>query len=53
MAPSIAKLCIVVDKMHMTGHVDRLCKEYCDTRKRDEISPDNLYISHSTVVLCI
>ena len=29
---------IVVDKMHMAGHVDAWCKEYCDPRKFKELN---------------
>ena len=46
-AQSIAKLCIVVDKMHMAGHVDRWCKDDCDPREiedLDEVSQDHLYL---------
>ena len=36
---------IVVDKMHMVGHVDPWCKEQCDPRKFKEL--DNMYIPHT------
>ena len=32
-AQKIACTRIVVDKMHMAGHVDKWCKENCDSRK--------------------
>ena len=32
-AQRISSLNIVVDKMHMAGHVDKWCKENCDARK--------------------
>ncbi len=32
-AKELATLEIVVDKMHMAGHVDTWCKENCDARR--------------------
>ena len=34
---SVATSSIVVDKMHMKGHVDRWCKENCDARNIEEL----------------
>ena len=34
----LAKVEIVVDKFHMTGHVDPWCLEHCDARKISSLS---------------
>ena len=39
---------IVVDKMHMAGHVDPWCKQHCDPRKFKEL--DNVCTCHIHVV---
>ena len=36
-AKRIASFEIVVDKMHMAGHVDKWCRENCDARKLKEL----------------
>ena len=33
----IAQMSIVIDKMHMAGHVDAWCKRHCDPWKFDEL----------------
>ena len=35
---AISQMPIVVDKMHMAGHVDARCKENCDPRKFRDLS---------------
>ena len=35
---------IIVDKMHMAGHVDKWCRENCDARKLKEL--DNVRTLH-------
>ena len=40
-AQKISHMNIVVDKMHMAGHVDSWCKEHCDPRKCKEL--DEVY----------
>ena len=37
-AKRLSTVSIVVDKMHMKGHVDRWCKENCDASKVDELN---------------
>ena len=37
-AEKISQMNIVVDKMHMAGHVDSWCKEHCDPRKFEELN---------------
>ena len=36
-AKRLSEISIVVDKMHMKGHVDRWCKENCDARNIEEL----------------
>ncbi len=36
-AATINSLEIVVDKMHMAGHVDKWCKDNCDARTFPEL----------------
>ena len=31
-ATNMTKLCIVIDKMHMKGHIDPWCKRTCDPK---------------------
>ena len=33
----IDEMNIIVDKMHMVGHVDSWCKQHCDSRKYKEL----------------
>ena len=35
---ALCNLSIVIDKMHMAGHVDAWCKKYCDPRCFSELS---------------
>jgi len=34
----LSKMEIVVDKMHMAGHVDKWCKETCDPRIIEDLA---------------
>ena len=36
-AKRLAEISIVVDKMHMKGHIDSWCKENCDARNIEEL----------------
>ena len=47
-AERIASLDIVVDKMHMAGHVDKWCKENCDARSRKELDNVSIAITNNT-----
>ena len=40
----LASLEIVVDKMHMAGHVDKWCKENCDARSFPELDNVSLHM---------
>ena len=33
----LAQMKIVIDKMHMAGHIDSWCKEHCDPHKFKEL----------------
>ena len=51
----IAEMCILVDKMHVRGHVDKWCLENCDARKISELDDVSLliykpcmYLTHTT-----
>lgn len=39
---AISQMSIVIDKMHMAGHVDAWCKENCDPRKFRDL--DEVYV---------
>lgn len=41
-AKRLSEISIVVDKMHMKGHVDRWCKENCDARNIEELREVNI-----------
>ena len=34
----LCKLSIIIDKMHMDGHIDAWCKKYCDPNGFPELS---------------
>ena len=40
---TIAKLSIVIDKMHMAGHVDNWCQQNCDPRRFRELDEVSVY----------
>lgn len=42
----LASLEILVDKMHMAGHVDKWCRETCDSRKVSELDEVKLLLQY-------
>ena len=40
-----------VDKLHMKGHTDVWCKEYCDAKKLEYCTAE--YICHGVVLCCV
>jgi hypothetical protein len=34
----LSDITIVIDKMHMVGHVDKWCKEFCDPSNFQELN---------------
>ena len=40
---TIAKLSIVIDKMHMAEHVDSWCQQNCDSRRFREVDEVSVY----------
>lgn len=50
-AANIARMNIVVDKMHFKGHTDQWCKRYCNPNDYDELT--GVCTSIDTMCMCI
>ena len=44
----IAEKEIVIDKMHMKGHIDDWCKEHCDPKKISDL--DKVTINGNNII---
>ena len=49
-AVKLASLEIVVDKMHMSGHVDQWCKSNCDPKLFDDLHNVSSGLAHNILV---
>ena len=47
-AKQLASVQMVVDKMHMKGHVDKWCKQNCDAKTFSDL--DKVHYIHDTVL---
>ena len=49
-AESMAKLNIVIDQMHMKGHIDAWCKKTCDLKLFPEIDKVKIILKRTCVM---
>ena len=48
---AISQMSIVIDKMHMAGHVDAWCKENCDPHKFRDLDKVCFQLMFAVIVL--